>query len=46
MFTGIVEQIAEVVELRKEKFNLHILCKSPITNSFIYFNINNFIYLY
>lgn len=34
MFTGIVEHIAEVVELRKEKFNLHILCKSSITKEF------------
>ena len=34
MFSGIVEQIAEVVELRKEKSNLHILCKSSITKEF------------
>ena len=32
MFTGIVEEIAEVVGLKKEKGNIHISLKSKITN--------------
>ena len=31
MFTGIIEEIAEVVALKKEKSNLHITLKSNIT---------------
>ena len=32
MFTGIIEQIAEVVALKNEGSNLHITLKSTITN--------------
>ena len=32
MFTGIIEDLSEVVEIKKIKNNLHILCKSKITN--------------
>ena len=32
MFTGIIEDLSEVVEIKKNKNNLHILCKSKITN--------------
>ena len=32
MFTGIIEQIAEVVSLKKEGANLHISCKSTFTH--------------
>ena len=32
MFTGIIEEIAEVVGLKKEKGNIHISLKSKITN--------------
>jgi len=31
MFTGIIEQLAEVVSLKPESGNLHIFCKSAIT---------------
>lgn len=32
MFTGIIEEIAEVVDVKKVKGNLHIFLKSQITN--------------
>ena len=32
MFTGIIENIATVVSLKKDGNNLHIRCKSEITN--------------
>ena len=32
MFTGIIEDVAEVVSLKKEDGNLHISFKSRITN--------------
>ena len=32
MFTGIIEQIAEVVSLKKEGANVHISCKSTFTH--------------
>ena len=32
MFTGIIEQLASVVSLKKTKENLHITCKSNFTN--------------
>ena len=32
MFTGIIEQIAEVVKLESEGSNIHITLKSTITN--------------
>lgn len=33
MFTGIIEEIAEVVALEQEGSNLHISCKSQISNA-------------
>ena len=33
MFTGIIEELAEVVALEKEGSNLHISCKSQISNA-------------
>ncbi|MAR93690.1 MAG: riboflavin synthase, partial [Euryarchaeota archaeon] len=32
MFTGIIEQLAEVIVLSKERDNLHISLKSTFTN--------------
>ncbi|SVE28503.1 uncharacterized protein METZ01_LOCUS481357, partial [marine metagenome] len=32
MFTGIIESMATVVSLKNEGSNLHISCKSEITN--------------
>ena len=32
MFTGIIEDLSQVVEIKKIKNNLHISCKSKITN--------------
>ena len=32
MFTGIIEDIATVVNLKKDKENLNITCSSNITN--------------
>ena len=32
MFTGIIEQLVTVVSLKKDKENLHIICKSDFTN--------------
>ena len=31
MFTGVIEQMADVVSLKKESGNLHISCKSEIS---------------
>tara|TARA_E500000331_G_scaffold342098_1_gene375301 strand:- start:1978 stop:2565 length:588 start_codon:yes stop_codon:yes gene_type:complete len=33
MFTGIIEELSEVVALKKEGSNLHISCKSQISNA-------------
>ena len=33
MFTGIIEELAEVVALEQEGSNLHISCKSQISNA-------------
>lgn len=33
MFTGIIEELAEVVALKQEGSNLHISCKSQISNA-------------
>ena len=33
MFTGIIEELAEVVALKQEGSNLHIACKSQISNA-------------
>jgi riboflavin synthase len=33
MFTGIIEEVGEVVSLKKEKGNLHITVKSKLSNS-------------
>ena len=32
MFTGIIEQLGEVVELEKEKDNLHITVRSKLSS--------------
>ncbi len=32
MFTGIIESMATVISFKKEGSNLHIRCKSEITN--------------
>ena len=32
MFTGIIEDIAEVVDLKKDGGNMHFMLKSRITN--------------
>ena len=34
MFTGIIEEIAEVVSVQKDKSNIHFTLKSDITNQF------------
>ena len=34
MFTGIIEEIAEVVSLKQDKGNIHLTLKSDITNEF------------
>ena len=32
MFTGIIESLATIVDLQKEGSNLHVSCKSEITD--------------